>query len=297
VNGAIFYNRRSGTFTPEKLELIESFAKDAALQVEEIGNATDLMERIRWYVEAGARLVIVGGGDGSIHYSLQALAGTQTRLGILPLGTFNHLAKDLGISLDCREALETAVRGTTREIDLGRVNGRYFANNMIIGLYPDIVRERERLRRWYGKWRAYVRAGLLAFHRFRHVSLLIETAHHLETVKTHVFAVAVNEYDLSRLGILAPKATFDRGRLSVYWLPHMSKPAFIRTIARYLGGRLRSGEQFRFVSTSAVTVRSRHRMIRVGIDGEYVTFDTPLRIAIVPRGLLVRVPKKAPGQQ
>src|SRR5262245_109683 len=77
--------------------------------------------------------VVVGGGDGSIRTVAGVLAGTNVPLGILPLGTLNHFAKDLGIPLHLKEAAEVIAKGETRAVDLAEVNGETFINNSSIG--------------------------------------------------------------------------------------------------------------------------------------------------------------------
>jgi diacylglycerol kinase family enzyme len=291
LSGTLFFNRTSGSFDPLRLEALREQVEAAGVELEEVRPTEgDIRDRIATKLAAGQKLFIVAGGDGTIHYAAQALVGTGTTLAVLPVGTFNHLARDLHIPLEWDGAIDVALNGETREIDVGVVNGRYFLNNILLGLYPEIVTEREKLRRWYGKWRAYARATRYALQRFPHVSVQIETADRLEAIKTHVFAVSVNRYDLTTLGVIAPKTSLNDGRLSVYWLPYMSKPAFIGTFARYLRGRMRPGDELRFISTVSINVRAAQRRLRLGIDGELAEIETPLRVSIVPGGLRVKVP-------
>ena len=94
-------------------------------------------------VEKAARsdadVVVLGGGDGTLNCGVEALAGGDKPLGILPLGTLNHFAKDLGIPMDLDEAVRTIVAGNVRTVDVGEVNGRFFLNNSSIGIYPEVV--------------------------------------------------------------------------------------------------------------------------------------------------------------
>jgi len=90
--------------------------------------------------------VVVGGGDGSIASVAGVLADTEIPLGILPLGTLNHFAKDLGIPLQVEQAADVIADGFVRSVDLGEVNGESFINNSSIGIYPYLVVDRERLR-------------------------------------------------------------------------------------------------------------------------------------------------------
>ena len=109
---------------------------------------------------AAGGVVVAGGGDGTIAAVAAALVDTDVTLGVLPLGTLNHFAKDLGIPLDLEAAVRTLFAGNVARVDVGEVNGRIFLNNSSIGFYPQIVRERERLQRHgTGKWVAVARAA------------------------------------------------------------------------------------------------------------------------------------------
>src|SRR5688500_10337799 len=121
----------------------------AALQAAGIKPAIDAVEgeaieqSAREALGQGAKLVIVGGGDGSVSAAIQAIAGSEASLGVLPLGTLNHLARDLGLPSDLAEAAAVIASGRTRKIDVAEVNGRLFVNNAAIGLYPLMVVDRE----------------------------------------------------------------------------------------------------------------------------------------------------------
>ena len=116
--------------------------------------------------------VVVGGGDGSIRTVASVLAGTNVPLGILPLGTLNHFAKDLGIPLHLKEAAQVIAKGKTRAVDLAEVNGETFINNSSIGIYPYIVLDRERRRAHHklAKWMAMVPALFRVLKHFRAAS-------------------------------------------------------------------------------------------------------------------------------
>ena len=106
------------------------------------GEVTELARRA---LTNGARAVVAGGGDGTVGSVAGALAGTDRPLGVLPLGTLNHFAKDLRIPLGLEEAARNVCEGREARVDVGEVNGQVFVNNSSLGLYPRIVRRRERL--------------------------------------------------------------------------------------------------------------------------------------------------------
>lgn len=251
-------------------------------------------QTIRERLNRGQRLVVAAGGDGTVNCVVQALVQhPEGVLGVVPAGTYNHFAKDLGIPLDWRKALEVAVAGEVRQIDTARINERYFVNNVSLGLYPEMVARREERGRDYPRWKSRLFAMYGTLQRYPHVTLAIETAHHHELIRTHVFMASNNSYDLSRIGIEAPRTTLEEGRLSIYWLPHLPRIRLMRFVASYLAGRVRHAPGFRSFRTARLRVQSSHAALRVGIDGELFTLETPLMITSVPQSLRVRVPKEA----
>jgi len=119
-------------------------------------------------------MIVAGGGDGTISLVASALIDSGKVLGVLPLGTLNHFAKDLRIPIDFEEAAQNLVSGSTVKVDVGEVNGRIFLNNSTLGLYPTLVREREKQQRLgWRKWPAFVWAAIAALRRYPFVSVRV----------------------------------------------------------------------------------------------------------------------------
>lgn len=286
MKGAVYFNPSSGSQRVAREELREAVAAHQ-LDFVEIVAGFDVESDVDQRVRKGQKLFIAAGGDGTINHVAQRIVQSRATLAVIPIGTLNHFARDLSLPLDWRPALEIALRGPVRHIDVARVNDRYFLNNISLGLYPEMVEHREKLRGG-SNVRAYLYAALNALRKFPHVSLVLETPHHSEVIRTHIFLVSVNPYDLSRIGLIAPRMSLQGGRLSVYWLPHLPKPEFIKALARYVGGRMDAG-QFRFLYTPELKVQSSHSSLRVGMDGELFRMRPPLKISIAPQSLAVKV--------
>ena len=288
--GILFLNPRAGTFTDEPQ--LRAAAQEEGLRVVEIQPEIDVRAVVREALEAGMRNFVVAGGDGSVHHVAQALVNTDGILGIVPAGSVNHLARDLEIPVDdWSAAFEIAVRGKVRQIDVGRVNGRYFLNSVMLGIYPTISAYRERFRSMNNRWAAYLKAARLAMHHFPHVTLVVEMDGRVETLRTQMFVVAVNSYDLEQVRLVAPKTTFNDGRVTIYSLSFMGRWEFIRATAKYFRGKIADVPGFRRVRTTQLRVDTGRRRLRVSLDGELVEMQTPLQIAAVPASLLVRAPE------
>jgi diacylglycerol kinase family enzyme len=291
ATGTLFLNRNSGArLAAGESDALREAAAAAGIEVIDRSPEIDCAHEIRARVARGTKLFIAAGGDGTVHHVLQPVVNTDAMLAVLPLGTYNHFARDLGIPLDWREALQVAVKGRTRQVDTGRINDRFFVNNLSIGLYPELVARREERGRDYPRWKARLYAVFTTLRKYPHVTLAVETAHRHEVIRTHVFMISNNRYDLERFGIEAPRESLSEGRLSVYWLPHSSRLRLTRFLARYATGRVRTIPGFRSFKTVRMRVQSSRPHLKVGIDGELFTLDTPLLVTAVPQSLTVRIP-------
>jgi diacylglycerol kinase family enzyme len=240
---------------------------------------------------ARASIVVAGGGDGTVSGVAAGLAGTPVALGVLPLGTLNHFARDLQIPLDLRQAVAVVAARHVVRVDVGQVNDRVFVNNSSIGIYPDIVQERDVLRRQgHGKWPAMAIAALHVLRRHRGVTVGIEADGRRRTWRTPFVFVGNNEYTIE--GIRSGgRARLDRGKLFVYVAPRARTRDLPMLVAKALVGRASQSGAFEIVPATELTINTRAaRPIRVAADGEVMTMSTPLRYRTCPGALQVVVP-------
>jgi YegS/Rv2252/BmrU family lipid kinase len=288
----MFFNPSSGLKMPEaEQDALQQAATEAGLEVIGIARGLDCADVIRRRMQEGTRLFVAAGGDGTINTIVQPLVNTDAILGVIPVGTYNHFAKDLGIPLAWRDALDVIVSGATKPIDTARVNERFFVNNVSMGLYPELVARREEKGRDYPRWKARLRAAFATLRKYPHIAVTLDSENHHEVIRTHVLMISNNSYDLSRLGIEAPRMALEEGRLSVYWLPHVRRLALTSFVAHYLAGRVHTAPGFRSFRTSRVRVNASKKRLHLGVDGEVVTMEMPLTITIVPQSLSVKVPR------
>ena len=161
--------------------------------------------------------VVIGGGDGTISAATDVLIGSNKPLGILPLGTLNHFARDLGIPPTVEAAIAVIAAGHIRAVDLGSVNGAIFVNNSSVGVYPYMVADRDRRRSAFGlsKWPAMALAGLRVLKRFPFRRLTMNAEGSATRYRTPILFVGNNEYDLS-LFSLGRRQQLNLGRLQIY---------------------------------------------------------------------------------
>jgi diacylglycerol kinase family enzyme len=250
-------------------------------------------------VETAARsntdVVVLGGGDGTLNCGLAALAGGDKPLGILPLGTLNHFAKDLGIPIDLDEAVGTVVAGHVRTVDLGEVNGHLFLNNSSLGIYPEVVREREEIRHHgiVSKWAAMARAVIDQLRRFPMVTVTLHLPERKLRVTSPLIFVGNNRYEMKLLRV-GRRSHLDRGELFLYVARAHSRLGFLALAVRALLGRLDPEKDFVSVGLPDVEVAtSWRRRLRVALDGEVMRLSPPLRYRVRPRALRVLTPPVA----
>jgi diacylglycerol kinase family enzyme len=243
-----------------------------------------------------ADVVVLGGGDGTLSAGAAVLVGGHKPLGVLPLGTLNHFAKDVGIPLDLDGAVETIEGGRVTEVDVGAVNGRIFLNNSSVGLYPSVVAHRQELRHRHGggKWPAMFNACVDVFRRFPLLDVIMQVEDRAVALTTPFIFVGNNRYDM-RLFALGTRTSLQGGALSVYLTRNTGRVGLLRLAFRALLGRLEQDRDFRSVALPGVEIRSRRRSLRVSLDGEVVRMTSPLRYVIRPRALRVLAPALQPA--
>ncbi len=234
--------------------------------------------------------VVVGGGDGTVGTVAGVLAGAGVPLGVLPLGTLNHFAKDLGIAA-LGDAVDAIAAGATRRVDLAEVNGRVFVNNSSVGVYPYMVVDRERRQMYFGrsKWAAMSLAFLRMLRRFprRRLSICIEGREH-PCVSPCIF-VGNNAYSVDLLAF-GKREALDGGELCLYVAKAASPAGLVSLTFRAAFGRLDQARDFETIRTHTLEIRSRASRLPVSRDGEVEFLTTPLHYQIRPKALAVFAP-------
>ncbi len=253
-------------------------------------SGADVVELAEQSSHGDADVIVAAGGDGTISSVASAILDSGKTLGVLPFGTFNHFAKDLRIPLDIEGAIETIAAGHVAEIDLGEVNGRIFINNSSLGLYPSIVREREKQQRLgSGKWPAFMWAAFSVLRRYPFLDLRLKVKEQeLVTVTPFVF-VGNNEYEMETLNI-GSRSMLNSGYLSLYMTRRTGRLGLIRLALLALLGKLRQENDFVATTTDEVAIATKKRRVRVALDGEVTVMEPPLRYRIRPGALRVIVP-------
>ncbi|HEX2115140.1 MAG TPA: diacylglycerol kinase family protein [Alphaproteobacteria bacterium] len=236
--------------------------------------------------------LVVGGGDGTIGTAAAHLAGTGIPLGVLPLGTLNHFARDLRIPDQLELACMVIAECNAQTVDIAEVNGQTFVNNASIGIYPYMLEIRDRQRRalGLGKWGAMVLAFGWMMRRFPMHRLTIRTGEGERRRKTPCAFIGNNRYAVEGAA-LGTRAALDRGELCVYVARSASRLHLLWVLLKAAFGRMRPLLDFDEIRAEALTIDSRAHRLRVALDGELRKMVPPLRYRSRPGALRVLAPR------
>lgn len=299
---AVIVNPSSGASNNQDLQnrLTKSLsaARDSEVRILLAGSGEEISELAERAVAEGANPVVAGGGDGTLNAVASVLVGTERTLGVLPLGTLNHFAKDLNIPLDVEGAVHTLIEGTVAQVDVGEVNGRIFLNNSGLGLYPHIVRHREKLqdRLGHGKWPAFLWAVLSVLRRYPFLTVRVSTDEQAFVRRTPFVFIGNNEYVIDGLNVGGRKR-LDSGHLCLYTAHRTGRVGLLRFALRALLGRLHDEKDFDALCTQEVFIETKRTRVHVATDGEVTVMRTPLYYRIRPGALRVLVPRSAESVQ
>ena len=257
----------------------------------ELVEGGDCAVRCKAIAERGDPLLIVGGGDGTISAAASALVGTDTVLGILPLGTLNHFARDLGIPVDLDEAAQVIARGGDRRVDVAEMNGRVFINNSAIGLYPLMVIDRDLQQRRLGRSKrlAMLVASLRTLARFNHQRLTLTVNDEKARLDTPLLFVGNNDYRID-IGAAGKRETIADGELCVLVMRKKTRTGLIAASIRALLNRSRPDDMVYLDGVERLRVGSHRSQLAVSLDGEVVRAEPPLDYRIRKKALRVIAP-------
>jgi diacylglycerol kinase family enzyme len=240
---------------------------------------------------ASAQRIAVGGGDGTLATGAEAVSRSGGELAILPLGTRNHFATQLGVPLDLAGAAKLAASGAARRVDLGDAGGRVFINNLSAGAYVDLVRQRGASR--LPKLLATVPAAWSTLRKLRSRPFELTIDGAPAAIRTPLLFVGNNRYEVEE-GRLGERIALDDGLLSVFAVAPLSRTALVAAALRTLVARPRMHRDFTLDQTAReVRIEGPGASLEVALDGERIRFDLPLAIRIVPRALAVVSPPES----
>ncbi len=300
----IICNASSGAGDPvEARQQIEQVLASAGRQHEFIliDDPARLPEIAQRAAEAAVRddgAVVVAGGDGTINAVAQAVLPTGRPFGIVPQGTFNYSPRAHGIPLETTAAAQALLTARIKPVQVGLVNERVFLVNSSLGLYPELLQDREQYKREYGRRRSVaLMAGLRTLMQ-EHRPLQVEIEHDSGREVLHTLSIFIgnNPLQLEQVGL--PQAEdVQRRRLAAVVVKPVGRMRLVFLGVRGLLGQLAEAESVRDFSFRTMTVQplggAARRPMKVAVDGEIFSSQPPLQFSVAPQTLMLMVPGAA----
>jgi diacylglycerol kinase family enzyme len=250
-----------------------------------------LADAVRAATAAGARRVLVSGGDGTIATAAAVLAGTGVELAVLPGGTLNHFARHLEIPTDPAAALAVAADGVPSSVDAAYVNDRLFINTSSVGVYVAFVRLRERWEPRLGYWLASLVAAVRLFVSLPRQRVTVEVDGQVRRYRTPLLFVGVGEREQSDESLREFDSEGRRGLHVVVVHGWRKASMVIRGAAAARRGprALDRLSDIDSVVVDSCRVTLHHRHARLALDGEIATLESPLEYRVARDALRVMV--------
>ncbi|MGE8652735.1 MAG: diacylglycerol/lipid kinase family protein [Acinetobacter gandensis] len=298
---SIIYNKNSGFHAANKEAVYEELVQVLSshgyeIQSFELGQDVSfdaLMDKVlaRHQQQQEVGVVVAAGGDGTLNAVAQRLMHTNIPMGILPLGTFNYVARVLNIPLDLIQAANIIATGQNREVHVAQLNDHIYLNNASLGLYPLFIQKREFYNQKFGRFplHAYT-SGLDVLIRDRkELKLEIEVDHHIYPVKTPLIFFGNNQLQLADLNLKIAKDAA-QGKVAGVVVAKSDKRTLFKLLWQLMRGNIEKAPDVYSFAAEQVTIHTKRNKITVAIDGEIVEMKPPLQISVKKNALKIRVP-------
>ncbi len=273
-------------------KLLKKYNINHKLEIIEFDNIDNV---IKERINQGFDGIVAAGGDGTVNAIANSLAETNIPMGIIPLGTFNHFAKDNGIPLLLESSIKNLSEGEIQSIDLAKVNDRYFVNNSSLGIYTRIVRVRELYEKsGFSKIRAIFKTftnlifkvwfNLPRYHFF------IKTDDIEKEVISPFIFIGNNEYIIDQVFRFGRRSNMNEGVISLYYLDCGDNDRLTDAIWKAYSDNPDTQEEFRFSKYKWIQVKTSQKVNNVSVDGEIIKMQPKLDYKIIPQGLKIIKP-------
>lgn len=289
----IIINATAGSARGEELasEISAIFERNGMQAQIEIANGKQVAASARTMRDESYDLIVAAGGDGTVSSVAAQIVGCDVTLGVLPLGTLNHFARDLGVPLNIEEAAAAICSGEVRVVDVASVNDRVFINNSSLGLYADQVRLRQVWRKRIGRWPALILASIVTLARFRFLRVTARFNGKSVSRRCPLILISNNEYKLEP-GNLTERKQLDGRALGIYLLRDGGRAGLLRITLHSFRHKLEEAASFENDTASEIIITMKQKRIHVALDGELCKLNSPLRYVSIPGSLRVVAPER-----
>jgi diacylglycerol kinase (ATP) len=295
-SAVVITNPRSGSYFlhARQIEEVVAFLRSAGWRIELrlTQAAGDALGIAREAVEEKVDMVIAAGGDGTINEVIQELVGSETALGVLPMGTVNVWAREMHIPLDIAGARDVLVHGKTRVIDVGQVNNRYFLLMVGIGFDAEVTHAVEKKPMKRLGVVGYLLTGFWMNLGYENFATTLKFAG--REVKTRAIQIVIGNTQLYGGAVkFTWQARCDDGLLDICVVHKRSKLRRVLVLLDFLLHHKRRHQWVDYETCDQIEINT-SKPIAMQVDGDPIG-HTPAVFTIVPHSLKVIVPQQAPG--
>ena len=298
---SLIYNKKSGFHAANKDEVYEQLVADLStagfeiqsFELSECMNFDQMMQDIllRHRQAENLGVVVAAGGDGTLNAVASKLMGTDIPMGILPLGTFNYVARVLNIPLDLLDAAKAIGEGQPRSVHVAQLNQHIYLNNASLGLYPLFIQKREQFNKHFGRFplHAYTSALDVLIRDRKELKLEVEVDGQRYPVKTPLIFFGNNQLQLAEMKLRIAEAA-EAGKVAGVVVAKSDKRTLFKTLWQLIKGNLDQASDVYSFAADEVIVHSKRNKLTVAVDGEIVTMTPPLKITVRKHALNIMVP-------
>ena len=298
---SLIYNKKSGFHAANKDEVYEQLVADLSaagfeIQSFELSGCTDFERMMQDVLSRHGHLsnrgvVVAAGGDGTLNAVASKLVGTGIPMGILPLGTFNYVARVLNIPLDVLAAAKVIGTGQPQAVNVAQLNQHIYLNNASLGLYPLFIQKREQFNKHFGRFplHAYTSALDVLIRNRKELKLEVEVDGQRYPVKTPLIFFGNNQLQLAEMKLRIAEAA-EAGKVAGVVVAKSDKRTLFKTLWQLMKGNLDRASDVYSFAADEVIVHSKSSKLTVAVDGEIVRVTPPLRITVRKNALNVMVP-------
>ncbi len=298
-NFIIIINVGSGHDDKEaSLSKIEKSLTDAGMGVEtvRITKTDNFPQKCKASVKTAKKdgsIIVASGGDGTVNMVVGFCSELGVPMGIIPMGTFNFFARDIGIPTDLDEAISLLMNGQVKSAAIGKVGEQTFLVHVGVGLYADIIRNREKDKSRFGRFRivALVSSFWSLLTTTKTYNVVIETETEKLRRKTLNVFVGNNVLQLEKIGLTAAKE-LPADHLSIIILKPLSVPKRIRLALLGLFKNMKLEPQIERLSAKSFTLETSHKHLKAAVDGELMSLTSPLEFVCLSKGVQIILPEK-----
>ena len=237
-------------------------------------------------------MAVIAGGDGTFAMAAEAFSNTNVPVALLPAGTMNLIAHDLGIDDNLEDAIDAFLAWKPKKIDVGRINERTFLNNIVFGDYAAVAEAREQLRdapTLDDTLGAISEAAYTLVHSTPE-KYVLASADGLSKIRTNMLMIANNPYT-GAVGLRPTRGRLDHGKLALYLGDSHDGVGLIARVAEILRGQIETSDAIEQRELTQCVLSSEESPLSVAVDGEPMEFESPVEVRIEPRALTVLAPE------